>query len=359
MKKYNPKTFYYDNSFILGFIDVIFFILLGGRGCGKTFSTQKYCIKRWLKKGEPFCWLRLKEPSVRKLLANDGHDFIDAMLISKFNLDKYKWRCKGNVIYLDNKEFCRILALSTFYQDKGVALNGKLKTSQLKTTNELANKCLRRQLQKYKTLVLDEMNAERSEKRTFDIVYALVNQLETLCRLDTDKRVFMLGNTLDEGSDILAQCFRFIPNEYGVYHIKSKRAVIHYIEDSEKYKEARKNSIAGILAPEESTFTNKVVSDVDLVVRDKKFLANPPSYIINFGQGRERYLVYGDVITSRKIPEGLTNEIAMVPYTPGLAYNKVLADSVITRVQMRQFKFDMLYTLKKFYRNIRLLKDSK
>ena len=80
MKKYNPKSFYYDNSFILGFIGVIFFILLGGRGCGKTFSTQKYCIKRWLKKHEPFCWLRLKEPSVRKLLANNGHDFIDAKL---------------------------------------------------------------------------------------------------------------------------------------------------------------------------------------------------------------------------------------------------------------------------------------
>ena len=191
MKKYNPKSFYYDNSFILGFIGVIFFILLGGRGCGKTFSTQKYCIKRWLKKHEPFCWLRLKEPSVRKLLANNGHDFIDAKLIEMYNLDKYEWKVRSNVIYLDGIEFCRILALSTFYQDKGVALNGKIKTSQLKTTNDLANKRLRSQLQKYNTLVLDETNADRSEKRTFDIVYALVNQLETLCRLDTDKRVFM------------------------------------------------------------------------------------------------------------------------------------------------------------------------
>ena len=359
MKKYNPKSFYYDNSFILGFIGVIFFILLGGRGCGKTFSTQKYCIKRWLKKHEPFCWLRLKEPSVRKLLANNGHDFIDAKLIEMYHLDKYEWKVKSNVIYLDGIEFCRILALSTFYQDKGVALNGKIKTSQLKTTNGLANKRLRSQLQKYNTLVLDEMNSERSEKRTFDIVYALVNQLETLCRLDTDKRVFMLGNTLDEGSDILAQCFKFIPNEYGVYHIKSKRAVIHYIEDSPKYREARKKSIAGILAPDESTFTNKIESDVDLIVKDKKYLSKPPSYVINFGKGRERYLVYGNVITSRKIPAGFDNEISMVPYTPGLSYNKVVVDSIITRVQMRQFNFDMLYTLKKFYRNIRLLKDAK
>ena len=99
--------------------------------------------------------------------------------------------------------------------------------------------------------------------------------------------------------------------------------------------------------------------DIDLVVKDKKYLSKPPSYIINFGQGRERYLVYGNVITNRKIPAGMDNEISMIPYTPGLSYNKAVVDSIITRVQMRQFNFDMLYTLKKFYRNIRLLKDAK
>ena len=75
-------------------------------------------------------------------------------------------------------------------------------------------------LKKFRTIVLDEMNAERSEKRTFDICYALVNQLENLCRTDTDRRIFMLGNTLEEGSDILANAFNFKTDFVNFYYLK-------------------------------------------------------------------------------------------------------------------------------------------
>ena len=350
--KRKHELVYYENCAILG-IDAIFYILLGGRGTGKTYSTQKYCIKKWLKDGSPFCWLRLKEPSVNKLLANNAKDLIDSDLREKYNLGEFK--VKGNTVYVDDKEFCRVMALSTFYQDKGIAMNRKTKTKQLSTDDKTANKALSRELKKFRTIVLDEMNAERSEKRTFDICYALVNQLENLCRTDTDRRIFMLGNTLEEGSDILANAFNFIPEKFGIYRLHKKRAVIHYIEDTDKYKEQRKSSIAGILAPNESTFTNVIISDIDLVVKDRKYLAGKPTSIINFGN--KRFLVYGDVITSEKVPQ-YTNltEIAMLPYTKGLPFYKELYTMVIDRAQKRTYKFDKLYTLKQFYSEVKKLK---
>ena len=31
---------------------------------------------------------------------------------------------------------------------------------------------------------------------------------------DTDRKLILCGNTLDEGSDILSNCFNFIPNDF-------------------------------------------------------------------------------------------------------------------------------------------------
>lgn len=353
-KKYRRKHeyVYYENCCILG-IKAIFYILLGGRGTGKTYSTQKYCIKRWLKTGEPFAWIRLKEPAVNKLLANNAADLIDSKLREEFNLGEF--RVKGTKVYVDGVEFCRIMALSTFYQDKGVAMNRTSKR-ELSIDDKEANKNLKNALKPYRTIVLDEMNAERSEKRTFDICYALVNQLENLCRTDLNRRVFMLGNTLEEGSDILANIFNFIPEEFGIYRLHKKRAVIHYIEDTEEYKAKRAASIAGILAPNESTFTNKIQSDIDLVVKDKKHLNSPPSFILNFGS--KRFLVYNGVITNEKIPKDTKMyQIALKPYIPGLPYYADQAKQIILNAQQRLYKFDMLYTLKQFYKEIKTLKE--
>lgn len=305
--------------------------------------------------------MRLKEPSVKKLLANNAKDLIDAKLIEKYNLDPELFKVSMNTVYYDDKLFCRVMALSTFYQDKGVAMNGKSTTKQIKTTDKDANNRLKRELKKFKTIVLDELNSERSEKRTFDITYALVNQLENICRLDTDRKIFMLGNTLEEGSDILSNAFNFIPNEFGIYRLYRKKAVIHYIEDSDKYKEARKNSIAGILTPNESTFTNKVESDIELLIKDSKksYLKDGISYVIDFGNGKRFAVHNGLIISNIKIPntyKGLI--ISMRPYTNGIPYYKELAQKQIEHAQQRRFKFDMLYTLKQFMSQIKLLKEN-
>lgn len=255
---------------------------------------------------------------------------------------------RGPCVYYQGEEFCRIMALSTFYSSKGVALN---KVSKHSKNNENIN----RELGGFKTIVLDEMNREKNEKNTFDIGYAFVNQLENLCRLSTDKRIILLGNTLDEASDILVGCFNFIPDKFGTYRLHKKRCVIQYLDDSQIYKEKRAKSIAGLLAGNESTFTNIIKSDVDLLHHGSIGL---PSYVITF-DGKDQYVVSGDVVHMKKLPNNhKLTIVAMRPYLTGLSYDKTMVNTIIELVQQRCFKFDKLFTLKKFYKEIKLLKES-
>lgn len=332
----------------------LFLIMCGGRGCGKTYSTQNYLLRRFKKRGEPCVWMRLKEPSIRKLMANNGRDFIDPGLIEKWGLAQSKIEVKGNSMFIDDKEFCRFLAISTFYQDKGIAgLNGRKKAPNI--NDPYAKAAITKAVKKYNTIVIDEFQLERAEKRTLDVVYGTVAQLETICRLDTDRRIIMLGNTLEEAGDILAECFKFIPDKPGIYRLKNKRAVIWSIEDSDEYKEARKNSIAGILSPEESTFTNVIASDTDLI--NRKPLGNQTK-ILRFASNKY-FVMCGNVVTLQKPSQADSlPTVAMRPYMAGYPYYKDRVKEVIEEAQQRRLKFDKLITLKLFYKEIKLLQGS-
>lgn len=347
MRTYKRKGLYINNRTVMGMI-WLFLIMVGGRGCGKTFTTQNYLLRRFRKSGRPCIWLRLKEPSCRKLLANNARDFFDAKLFDKWKLYDRKIEVKGNSIYIDDKEFCRIAAISTFYSDKGLAgMN-----SQRSVNSAAAKSAITKLAKKYDVIVCDEFNLERCEKRTMDVTYAFVNQLETICRFDTDRRIILLGNTLEEASDILAECFGFIPDKPGIYKLKNKKAVIWSIEDSKEYQKARAASIAGMLAPEESTFTNETQTDRDLLTTKP---IGKQTQIIRFA-GNKYFVLCGDVVTCQK-PSDTTNipTIAMRPYIAGYPYYKDRVKNVIDAAQQRRLKFDKLITLKLFYKEIKLL----
>lgn len=352
MKKYNQNSLYYSNRHLFG-NKALFYVLVGGRGRGKTFSTMNYCLRKFFKHGEKFIWLRLTETSTKKLLQNNCADFIDSLLMEKWHIQSIY--SKNETVYINGKEACRIYPLSTFFNEKGVALNKKSPTVTYKKLDPLQTKDkIKATIKKFKNIVLDEMNKEKNERKTFDISYAFVNQLENICRLDTDRRIILMGNSLEEASDILVGCFKFIPDaaKFGIHKIPRKKCIIDYIEDSEEFKQKRKESIAGMLAPEESTFTNIVLSDGDLVT-DKK--PGKPTQIIQFGPAR-KFSLHNDIITRLKVSDGSKIEvIAMQPYIPGIPFYKERAKQIIDMAQQRLFKFDSNLTLKLFYKEIKNL----
>ena len=368
MRPYNKnRNKFYDGTQVMGYGaegKAITYFLIGGRGIGKTTWSQDYCLNQFEKKGRKFLWLRMKEPSVKALLGRDGADFFDAYILEKHGIKAV--RTDGPDVYIsyvddpkkeDWLNCCRIMALSTFYSAKGVALNkqGKQKITTEEADEETIRMRVKEIANKFRNIVLDECAPERSEKKTFDIGYAFINTLNTVCRNDLDRRIILSCNLLEEGSPILTSCIGFIPNDFGIYYIKKKRCVIHMIEDSDEYKAERAKSIAGIYAPYESTFTNKIEPDLELISRVP---AGKPIFKIQFDE--RTYFVMHDnmVITQRKIPSHWKLPvIAMQPWINKYSYDKEQAFKILDGAQKRQFKYDMLLTLKMFINQCKLIRS--
>jgi hypothetical protein len=366
-----------------------FFILLGAREVGKSYSVTNFFVDQFVNKGIPFTWIRLTNKQASKLLTNNAEKLVDQDIRRKYNLDLITRASNVYAVkrrhYIDKngKEkseiiektlMARVMDLSTFYSDKG----------------SLFDKDFLNDLTMRYNVAIDEFQREVSEKNTFDIAYALVNQLENILRSTTTRtRIFFLGNSLAESSDILS-LFQFIPEDFGTYkliknkkklvqYIKEKeaakgkphlerqvdnkykdvdfgkRAVIHYIPNTDTYNARRKHSIANILMPNASTFTNKV--DVDNTLITKKRLVNP-SYIIKFTKNQKDWFTVWDsnIIThynGEKKPV-----VAMRPYLDE-PFNMETQKNIITLFDTRSFMFRNLITFKQFQAALELLKPRK
>ena len=294
----------------------------------------------------------MTENAARKLLQNNAEKLCDPDLRRKYNLDLIT---NGNNVYevtrrskpdkngktkiLEKKLMARVYALSTFYNDKGSIFDKDF----LKDPNMRYN------------VAVDEFEREKGEKNTFNILYSLVNQLENLLRSSKERvRIFFLGNTLESASDILC-AFNFIPEEFGIFKLKSKRCVIHNIEPSEEYKARRKGTIADILMPTASTFTNKIDADTTLI--DKSQLVTP-NYVVKFTKDKGHwYTVWNGNIVSKYSGEKKP-VIAMRPYLDEV-FNVDVQKNMITLFDTRSLKFRNLITFKQFQSDMEELKPRK
>ena len=66
---------WYGLQSILGHSNwAMFFILLGARESGKSYSVMEYFVRQWKFKHIPFYWLRLNEKSTQKMLVNKAEE---------------------------------------------------------------------------------------------------------------------------------------------------------------------------------------------------------------------------------------------------------------------------------------------
>lgn len=381
---------WYKGRPILGYGNIYqLFILLGGREIGKSYFVTNFFVDQFVNRGIPFTWIRLTNKQASKLLNNNAEKLVDPDLRRKYRLDLMT---RGSNVYavkrrkfidkngkeksevVEKKLMARVMDLSTFYTDKG----------------SLFDKDFLYDLAMRYNVAIDEFQREEGEKNTFDIAYALVNQLENILRSTVSRtKIFFLGNTLETSSDILA-LMNFIPEEFGTYkliknkkklgqylrekeaargkpHLErqvdfkykdvdfGKRAVIHYIPNNEVYNARRAHSIANTLMPNASTFTNKI--DVENTLITKKRL-NHPTYIIKFTKQQDkRFTVWDDNIVTKWNGEKKP-VVAMRPYLDE-PFNVDMQKNIITLFDTRSFMFRNMITFKQFQGALELLKPRK
>lgn len=331
VKNYRQSEWYGIRS-LLGYTWAIFLILLGARESGKSYAVMEQFIRDWKYKGRPFTWLRLNEASTKKMLANKADKFVDPDIARRYELDL---TVRKDTVYDHGKKMATVLALSTYYNDKGVSLFDK--------DYDLGY-----------NICLDEFEMEKDQKRQGDIGYQFVNQLENLVRsTKKNMRIFLIGNTLEEVADILT-LFNFIPEEFGRFKLKKKRAVIDYLPPTQQYIERRKGSVADILAGDQSNFTNKIDFDKTLIYKGR---LHKPSYIIAFSK-KNKFTVWDSHVVAEWNGENLQTVIAMRPYID-LVFNAKQRDAIINIFDTRAFCYKNLITNKKFQKEISLIKPRK
>lgn len=332
----------------------IFYILLGGREAGKSYSITEFFVRKFINSGIPFYWLRLTEASAQGLLTNNAEKLVDPDIRRRYNLDLIT---KGEAVYYvmerdkdgkvkKKKLMARVLALNTFYNNKGQGYFDKDFLDDLTMRYHIC---------------LDEFQKEKNERSQGDIGYQFVNQLENLVRSTKERmKIFLVGNTLEEASDIL-KMFNFIPEKFGVYKVKIKRAVIDYMEPSEAYLKRRKGTVADILMGDASTFTNKIDFDKTLIFKGK---LKRPVKIISFSKyDKDKFTVWesvkgGHLVIAEYNKEKIKTVISMTPYQD-LIFNHEIRDEVIEAFDQRYYLYKNLITNKKFQSAIQQIKPRK
>ena len=373
---------FYKLRSVLGYDYMIYYFLLGGRMAGKSYAVTDFYIHQFMEHNRPFYWLRLTEAGTRKLLLNNAEKLVDPDLRRRYNLNL---KTRGENVYnvttdengVEHKTLmCKVLALSTFYSDKG---QGFFDLEYLQKNKDA-----------YYNICLDEMNREANEKNSFDIVYAFANEVENIIRnTKHNVRIICIGNTLEEASDLLC-AINFLPDHFGRFKLVKnkkklinmikeykqaknskeyqyihekykdvdfgKRAIVEYMEPTDSYRAMRNGSAAEILAGNSSTFTNEVEIDNSLIARHKRL--EKPTAIIKFYKNKESWFTVWDGNIIAPYSGQVANPIAMRPYLDNMFFPD-LQKQIITLFDTRSYQFKDLSTFKRFQKELKVLKPRK
>jgi predicted AAA+ superfamily ATPase len=88
------KSLYYDPNKMLSYNRILNFII-GARGIGKSYSMKVYPIKRFLKYGEQFIYVRRYKPELKKVT-----QYFDNI---KHEFPNHEFKVKGREFYIDGK----------------------------------------------------------------------------------------------------------------------------------------------------------------------------------------------------------------------------------------------------------------
>ena len=266
------------------------------------------------------------------MLANNAAKLVDPDLMRIYNLNL---KVKGMDVFDLTRDpemktpMCKVLALSEFAKEKGVALYDK-------------------DYDGYYNVVCDEFILEKNEVRRFDVLYNLVGSLENLVRSRKDKvRIFLICNLSEEANEVLSCGFDFIPEKYGRYKLKRKRCVIDYIAPTTTYLKRREGTVADILLKEASVFTNKIDKDLSMLYKGS---VERLDYIIKFDKTKDKWFcVYDDKVVRQYNNETYSKDmvIAMIPYIDE-RFDTLKRDMVVDLYNNRLYRFRYLKDQKVF-----------
>ena len=237
---------YFELQPVLSYNALISFII-GERGCGKTFTTKKFCINDYLKNGHQFVYIRRYKSELENAMEGFFTQLQDAGIFKDLNFEIKtskksitKFICNGEVIgYAIPLSVANILKSSSF--------------------------------PKVKNIMFDEFMIDNGTYHYLrNEVVQFLDVIETIARL-RDVRVFMLSNAIS----ITNPYFNFfgditLPYKSQFKTFKDGTILVCYIKN-EAYRKVKKESRFGKLI--EGTEYAKYAIDNEFLRDSKSFIA--------------------------------------------------------------------------------------
>ena len=233
------NTFYYTLQRVLSY-NALINIIIGERGVGKSYTSKKHVINRFIKKGEEFVYLRRYKTELKSSVPK----FFDDIKANN-EFPNYKMNVKNNLFYIDDKIAGYALPLST--------------ANILKSTS----------FAKVKTIIFDEFIIDKGCYHYLqNEVEQFLDIIETVGRL-RDIKVFMLGNAISITNPYFTYFNLSLPYNSDIALFKDGSILVNYIKN-ENYREVKKASRFGKLI--EGTEYGKYAIDNEFLRDSKSFI---------------------------------------------------------------------------------------
>lgn len=244
VKNVLSNKIYYDISNTLTY-NALFFFIIGERGVGKTYSAKKFCIRRFLKTGEQFVYLRRYKTELSESVGDEK----DAKFFKKIKNEfpDHKFRVSGDKLYCNDKICGYALSLSTALILKSAEFD------------------------KVKTIIFDEFIIDGGSSYHYfrNEVEQFLEFYESIARL-RDVRVLFLANAISISNPYFTYFNITLP--YGNKNIKTFKnglILIEYIKNL-AYREVKKKSKFGQII-EGTKYSEYAI--------DNKFLRDNKSFV--------------------------------------------------------------------------------
>lgn len=245
-------------------------IFTSPRGGGKTYKIQKKLLRNYFKKGQYFAVLRESQVEVDNMM---DAGFWDNNLISKKEYQEHVFETLGNKIMIDGKTIGIAIALTTYGNFRGVALNlgGRSKMreadkAKLEAEIVAAEEFTKANLKYLSTIFFDEFEPLDPKLSGEKRYIAFKHIAETLFRLRPHSQVEVIfaANVEKANNEFLGK-FGFgdlkdltygIKKTYSAPNRNGQReplAVWTHVKPSKQWEELRDDSYCGMLSRNDGT----------------------------------------------------------------------------------------------------------
>lgn len=197
--------FYEVKSLIARIPDAHYYVIIGERSNGKTYSILNYCLERYFNNGEEFVYIRRFDEDIKyKRGSQVFQNLINNGVIQK--LSKGKW---NDVYYYANKWY---LKKTSKDNPKDSIIDDEPFAYAISLSSEEHDKSLA--YPNVRNIFFEEFLSRKNY--LYDEFIAFENTLSTIIRLRDDVKIFMAGNTINKYAPYFS--------EMGLTNVKNMKA---------------------------------------------------------------------------------------------------------------------------------------